>query len=121
MKLQIEIDKDRPEPFYYQIEEQVKALIVSGYFPADKTLPSIRSLAGDLGCSVITIRRAYQNLEQQNYIKTYHGKGSYALEVMREKSKEKAVYDTFWQAVKTARQHQYTDSEIKQLINIFLR
>ncbi|WP_335338755.1 GntR family transcriptional regulator [Lentibacillus amyloliquefaciens] len=122
--LPIEVDEDRQEPIYHQIEEQVKALIVSGYLPADTVLPSIRALASELGCSVITTRRAYQNLEQEGYIKTHRGKGTYVQEVEQEKRsqlKEKAVQDALRQAVKTARQHEYTDVEIEKLLKIVLK
>ncbi|SDI80718.1 GntR family transcriptional regulator [Natribacillus halophilus] len=124
MPLPIEVNEDRQEPIYYQIEEQVKALIVSGYLPADTALPSIRALASELGCSVITTRRAYQNLEQQAYIKTYRGKGTFVQEVGKKKRsmlKEQAVQDVLRQAVKTARQHEYTDTEIQRLLTIVLK
>ncbi|QQK78403.1 GntR family transcriptional regulator [Salicibibacter cibarius] len=124
MPLPIEVNEDRQEPIYHQIEEQVKALIVSGYLPADTALPSIRVLASELGCSVITTRRAYQNLEQQDYIKTYRGKGTFVREVTREKRsilKEQAVQDALRQAVKTARQHEYTDTEIQRLLSTVLK
>nr|WP_193550817.1 GntR family transcriptional regulator [Salicibibacter kimchii] len=123
MPLPIEVNDDRQEPIYYQIEEQIKALIVSGYLPADTALPSIRALAADLGCSVITTRRAYQNLEQEGYIKTYRGKGTFVQEVgSKERSilKERAVQDALRQAVRTARQHEYTDAEIKRLLTMVL-
>lgn len=124
MVLPIEVNEDLQEPIYHQIEEQVKALIVSAYLPADSPLPSIRALAGELGCSVITTRRAYQNLEQQGYIKTYRGKGTYVREVGQEKRtllKEEAVQDALRKAVKIARQHEYADKEIEQLLKIVLK
>ncbi|WP_240377063.1 GntR family transcriptional regulator [Bacillus piscicola] len=124
MTLPIEISQDRQEPIYHQIEEQLKALIVSGYLPADTALPSIRTLASELGCSVITTRRAYQNLELQDYIKTYRGKGTYVQKVDQEKRsqlKEKAVLDALRQAVKIARQHEYADTEIERLFKAILK
>ncbi|GAK13771.1 GntR family transcriptional regulator [Geomicrobium sp. JCM 19039] len=124
MKLPVEVNEQSQEPIYYQIEEQIKALIVSGSIPAGTALPSIRALAADLGCSVITTRRAYQNLEQHHYIKTQRGKGTFVQEVdvnERDLMKEKTVTEALQRAIRTANQHDYTEEEIKTLFERVLR
>ena len=61
---------------YLQIMEQIRQRIAVGDWPAGQTLPSIRQLAIDLQVSVITVKRAYFELEREGVISTQHGKGS---------------------------------------------
>ena len=63
-------------PMYLQIIEQIKRRIAVGDWPAGHAIPSIRQLAVDLEVSVITIKRAYLELEREGVIATQHGKGS---------------------------------------------
>ena len=63
-------------PMYLQIMEQIRQRIAVGDWPAGEPLPSIRQMAIDLGVSVITIKRAYFELEREDVIATQHGKGS---------------------------------------------
>ena len=63
-------------PLYLQIIEQIKQRIAVGDWPAGYAIPSIRQLAVDLQVSVITIKRAYFELEREGVIETQHGKGS---------------------------------------------
>jgi GntR family transcriptional regulator len=63
-------------PMYLQIIEQIRRRIAVGDWKAGDLLPSIRQLAADLQVSVITVKRAYLELEREGLILTYHGKGS---------------------------------------------
>ena len=63
-------------PMYLQIMEQIKRRIAVGDWKAGEALPSIRQLAADLQVSVITVKRAYLELEREGVIDTQHGKGS---------------------------------------------
>ena len=63
-------------PMYLQIMEQIRRLIAVGDWKAGQPLPSIRQLAVDLSISVITVKRAYLELEREGVIATHHGKGS---------------------------------------------
>ena len=63
-------------PMYLQIIEQIKRRIAVGDWKAGELLPSIRQLAADLQISVITVKRAYLELEREGVIATHHGKGS---------------------------------------------
>ncbi|MDQ0341141.1 GntR family transcriptional regulator [Caldalkalibacillus uzonensis] len=119
MRIPICIDPDSKEPLYHQIERQIKALIVGGQLPAGTPLPSIRALAADLSCSVITTRRAYQNLENEGLIKTSQGKGTFVSavgDVQRLHMKNETVYEAFRQAVNTGLQ---LDLDITELRHIF--
>ena len=63
-------------PMYLQIIEQIKRRIAVGDWKAGEPIPSIRQLAADLQISVITVKRAYLELEREGVIATHHGKGS---------------------------------------------
>ncbi len=64
-------------PMYLQIVEQIRRRVAAGDWPPGKELPSIRALAADLKVSVITVKRAYLDLETEGVIATRHGKGSF--------------------------------------------
>lgn len=65
------------EPIYQQIVSQIKAQIMNGELAAGDALPSMRALAGQLRISVITTKRAYEELERDGFIETVAGKGCY--------------------------------------------
>ena len=64
-------------PIYEQIERQIKEMIVSGELKEGEMLPSIRALAADVKISVITVKRAYEDLEKEGMIYSVQGKGFY--------------------------------------------
>lgn len=120
MKLPIRLSKDSREPMYHQVEKQLKALIAGGHLSAGTALPSIRILAKDLEISVITTRRAYQNLEMSGFIKTIQGKGTFVAEVqdsLKIDVKETAVYQAFEKAIDTSFQYDYTFEQIETIFN----
>ena len=82
------IDNKCGTPIYEQIFTQIKEQIMSGILRADSPLPSIRNLAKDLQISVITTKRAYEELERSGFVYTIPGKGSFVCakntELMRE-------------------------------------
>ena len=75
--MELFIDNKSGAPIYEQICEQVRAQIVSGALKEDEPLPSIRALAKDLRISVITTKRAYEELEREGFIVSLTGKGSF--------------------------------------------
>jgi GntR family transcriptional regulator len=77
----INISQTDARPMYLQIMEQVRARIAAGDWEPGKELPSIRALAAALNVSVITIKRAYLDLENEGVIVTRHGKGSFVADV----------------------------------------
>ena len=77
----INISQTDARPMYLQIMEQIRARVAAGDWPAGKELPSIRALAAALNVSVITIKRAYLDLENEGVIVTRHGKGSFVADV----------------------------------------
>ncbi|MBY7144906.1 GntR family transcriptional regulator [Virgibacillus sp. NKC19-3] len=120
MELPIRLSKDSREPIYHQIENQLKALIAGGHLPADTPLPSVRALSKDLEISVITIRRAYQNLEYQGFIRTTQGKGTFVAEIgdsLKQQMKISSVYETIEKAVETAINYDYTVAQIEEIFH----
>ncbi len=80
-------------PIYEQIYNQIKTLIVSNGLKAGEALPSIRNLAKDLRISVITTKRAYEELERDGYIHSLAGKGSFVAEKNTEIIREAYLKD----------------------------
>jgi GntR family transcriptional regulator len=75
------ISQTDARPMYLQIMEQIRQRIAVGDWAAGKELPSIRVLAANLRVSVITVKRAYLDLESEGVIVTRHGKGSFVADV----------------------------------------
>ena len=75
--MQFIISNNSDIPIYEQIKRAIKKEISLGNLHNNDLLPSIRSMAKDLHSSVLTVKKAYDELEQEGYIKTVHGKGSY--------------------------------------------
>lgn len=75
--MKIIISQSSDSPIYEQIKEQIKCAIISGELKQGELLPSIRSLAKELNISVITTKRAYEELDRQGFIETVRGKGCY--------------------------------------------
>ncbi|MGP4071171.1 GntR family transcriptional regulator [Piscibacillus sp. B03] len=123
MELPIKLSEQSREPIYHQIEHQIKALIASGQLEAGTSLPSIRALSKDLEVSVITTRRAYQNLEYEGFIKTLQGKGTFVADInmsLKKEIKEDTVANALRKAIGTAYQHSYSKTEVKRLFNKLL-
>ena len=89
--MKIIISNDSGIPIYEQIKNQIKAQIVSGDLKADEALPGMRTLASDLKVSVITTKRAYNDLEQEGYIYSMPGKGSFVKKLNEEVVRENAL------------------------------
>jgi GntR family transcriptional regulator len=85
----IQIKNSSNDPIYLQIKNQIRDAILNGELEADELLPSIRLLAKELRVSVITTKRAYDELEKDGFIHSVHGKGSFVapqnLDLMRER------------------------------------
>ena len=77
MSMDIILTNSSNDPIYLQIVNQIKAMIMSGELSPGDALPSMRNLAMQLRVSLITTKRAYEELEQDGFIETYTGKGSF--------------------------------------------
>lgn len=86
--MNILISNTSGEPIYQQIIDQLKGMIISGELIEAEMLPSIRQLAKDLRISVITTKRAYEELEREGFIESVPGKGSFIAPQNKELMKE---------------------------------
>lgn len=92
-KLNIIISNSSQVPLYEQIENQIKNQIVNMLLKPGEPLPSIRTLAKELKVSIITTKRAYEELEKEGFIKTVVGKGTFVAEANNERLREVAMYE----------------------------
>lgn len=119
MPLPIRISQTSAEPLYHQIKVQLRALILGGKLVEGAPLPSIRELALDLSCSIITIRRVYQDLENEGLIRTRQGTGTFVARVSPELLQQHMtdmVIVQFREAVEVARQYGYQDDDMHRLL-----
>ena len=80
-------------PIYEQIEEQIKSQIMTGSLVAGEALPSMRVLAKELKISIITTKRAYEDLERDGFIESVTGKGSFVKAVNSDIVKENMMFE----------------------------
>ena len=89
--MRIILSNSSPDPIYEQIRRQIQGHILKGDLQSGDALPSIRSLAQQLQISVITTKRAYDELERDGFIETVSGKGSFVAEQNQELLREKRM------------------------------
>ena len=92
-KLNINISNTSTTPLYEQIQTQIKLHILNGNLKSGEGLPSIRNLAKELKVSIITTKRAYEELEKEGFIETVTGKGTFVSKQNAERLKEITLYD----------------------------
>lgn len=102
------------KPMYLQIVEQITSKVLLGDWPAQMALPSIRELAAETQVSVITVKRAYAELEQAGVITTHAGRGSFvsAQPDLQQQLQQQELAQLLSTAVSLARQLQLTDAEL---------
>ena len=108
-------------PIYEQIKQQVKSAILSGELQEDEPLPSLRTLARDLKISVLTVTRAYTELEQEGFVRNIQGRGCFVMgrgsELIREQLICKAEAGLA-EAVRAARMAELSAQELHRLLDI---
>ncbi len=122
--MKIIISNASQKPIYFQIAEQIKNQIISGELKEGESLPSIRKLAQELQISVITTKRAYEELEKEGFIDTVGGKGCFVAmqnkELLREK-KMKMVEDKLSNAVAEAKLLGVRLEELKEMLTLLYK
>lgn len=117
--MKIIISNSSPDPIYEQIKKQIKSQIINGELDEGATLPSIRKLAKELQISVITTKRAYEDLEREGFIDTVTGKGSFVAaqnkEFLREK-RMKIVEDKLSGAISEAKMLGIGIDDLKEML-----
>ncbi len=121
MIVNILISNSSDEPIYLQIVNQIKDYIVRGELAESESLPSIRNLAKELKISVITTKRAYNDLEKDGFIVTVAGKGSFVASVNKEMLREakiKLVEERMTEAVETGKLIGLSLAELKEILEL---
>lgn len=119
--MNIIISNSSDEPIYQQIVKQIKNLIIKGELAENEMLPSIRTLAKELQISVITTKRAYQELENKGYIVTVQGKGTYVAAQNKELLKEnqlKMIEEKLTEAVEAGKSINLTLEEMQEILKV---
>ena len=108
-------------PIYEQIKTAIKQAIFSNELKEEDMLPSVRSMANDLKISFLTVKRAYDELEEEGYIKTVQGKGSFVapknLELIKEE-KLREIQELIERIYDISKISNITEAEIKELFKI---
>jgi GntR family transcriptional regulator len=115
----LHLSMDDPEPMYGQIESQLRDFIVAGQLPPGTKLPSVRALANYLACSVITTRRAYEDLEREGFIRTRQGMGSVVAEIPEEKlsaHRREPVERAFGEAIRAGKRAGLTEEDLREIL-----
>ena len=122
--MRILISNSSSVPIYEQIKNTIINQIISGELEENEALPSIRTLAKDIRISVMTIKKAYDELEREGYIITTHGKGSFVapknLELMKEQKLEE-MESYIEKIVEIAKKYRIEKLEIEELLDLFYR
>lgn len=121
--MKIIINHTSMAPIYEQIVDQIKAMIVEGVLKEQEMLPSVRTLSKELKISALTVKKAYDYLEEEGFVNTVHGKGSFIANsnqglLMEERRKE--VEADLEQAIQKGRRSGLTDEEIRELFNLIM-
>mgnify|MGYP000373423684 CR=1 FL=1 len=122
--MKIIINHSSMVPIYEQIMEQIKAQVISGELKESDLLPSVRAMAKELKISALTVKKAYDNLEEEGMTRTVHGKGTYVTasnkELMLEERRREVEAD-LEAAVMKGRRNGMTDEELKELFELIWR
>ena len=119
--MDIIISNSSNDPIYLQIVNQIKAMIMSGELSPGDALPSMRNLAMQMRVSLITTKRAYEELERDGFIETYTGKGSFVkaqnAELLKEESLRQAE-EYLQKAVDKAKISGITYNELSEILKL---
>lgn len=110
-------------PIYEQLIDQVKNKIISGELSENEALPSVRVLSSELRISALTVKKAYDKLEEEGFVVTVHGKGTYVAPTDGQfaiEARRKSVEDDFAAAILKAIAIGFNKDEILRIIEIIL-
>lgn len=119
--MEIIISNSSGVPIYEQIKDQIKAKIITNELQSGELLPSIRNLAKDLRCSVITTKNAYDDLVKEGYVITIPAKGFYVAEINMDIAHEEQlnkIENLLDSAVILAKTNNISKDQIKEIIDI---
>lgn len=121
--MHIIINNSSMVPIYEQLMEQIKNDIIKGTLKENEALPSVRALSSKLKISALTVKKAYDKLEEQGFVVVVHGKGTFVAATDRQMALEariKAVEDDFIKAIDKAKSVGLSVDEIQEMIGLLL-
>lgn len=110
-------------PIYEQLMEQIKSEIIEQKILEGEVLPSVRALAKELRISALTVKKAYDKLEEEGFVTTIHGKGTYVTASDKQlamEARRKAVEADFEKAIEKAKMVGLDRNEIMEMVQLFL-
>ena len=121
--MRIIINSSSMVPIYEQITDQIKTLIRGGELKENDNLPSVRALSKDLRISALTVKKAYDSLEEEGFAVTVHGKGTYVAAVNQSlllEEQKKELEADLELAVQKGRRDGISDEDIRSLFELVL-
>ena len=121
--MKIIINNSSMQPIYEQIISQIKSAIMCGELKEEQALPSVRTLAKELKVSALTVKKAYDALDEEGFIVTVHGKGSFvnfANQNLMLEEKKKEVEADLEMAIRKGRSCGMSNQEMLELFQIVL-
>ena len=121
--MKIIINSSSMVPIYEQIVDQVKAQIISGELKEDDNLPSVRTLSKELRISALTVKKAYDSLEQEGFTVTIHGKGTYVAAANKEMMMEvyrREVEEELTEVIRKAKRYGLPKEDIREMLELIL-
>ncbi len=121
--MRIIINTSSMVPIYEQIMDQIKKMVISKERKNGDNLPSVRALAAELKISALTVKKAYDLLEEEGYIATVHGKGSYVKDAdpeMMAEQRYREIEEEMELIVQKARSYGMEEEQIVQLLDLIL-
>lgn len=110
-------------PIYEQLMEQIKSDIIQSESKEGEALPSVRTLAGELRISALTVKKAYDKLEEEGFVTTVHGKGTYVSASDKQlalEARQKAIEDDFDKVIDRALSMGMKKEEISEVVKLIL-
>ena len=110
-------------PIYEQLMEQIKSDIIQSELKEGEALPSVRTLAGELRISALTVKKAYDKLEEEGFVTTVHGKGTYVSASDKQlalETRQKAIEDDFDKVIDRALSMGMKKEEISEVVKLIL-
>lgn len=110
-------------PIYEQLMEQIKSDIIQFELKEGEALPSVRTLAGELRISALTVKKAYDKLEEEGFVTTVHGKGTYVSASDKQlalEARQKAIEDDFDKVIDRAISMGMKKEEISEVVKLIL-
>ena len=110
-------------PIYEQLMEQIKSDIIQSELKEGEALPSVRTLAGELRISALTVKKAYDKLEESGFVTTVHGKGTFVTASDKQlalEARRRAVEEEFEKAIDQAKNVGLSKEEILEIVSLLL-